>query len=899
MDFFAAFARLAAWFILLDGYTVREMISRGSQDKRRPFDLFSHLYLPQLHTLIQARFYGAHLAEADIPSPQPDDAGYLINEFQAARGGKLVSLTNLIQGVVDLVPAYPKMVDCLGSLCQFAADILLESSYALRISTHTPHGSDASFKRRLELGHRTHDLVLDVLMMMIEKHVTQLSPESVSSCNHALVEMLRASLYGDHEKASVLLQNHQAANPTLPSKYAIDSIVWEEYFNILVKLIRSSQMQLRVMAVTAMCSDLVTNWKRQSENVDEGGNKYLDHLAKYLIRSNLVQYILGPNCHPEITAESGNIIGFLVVTKSYGEEHTDLLWQGMTSSQDPRNVDALLRLMQQITNLFDYPSLLSFCRKLQALPIESYTPAIRTLWDTVMRQMMTRSAIDGISLDFDPYELCLRLLREASVCKSDSPVAYPELQRAALQKFSELMSQRSDEEIRQQVYLTCISDIAQKSPTTLGSLWGLSVAIRPVVITEMHSLAEKHNLTKLIVEELQYVTETKKDMGIEIVLAGGVNQPRRDFVANIIQLEPFKINAELGQKLWEVLVGTQSSCLADREAGWSILNAAIGRQSFLNPFLQSCLARYLPTLPSFCFCEGMLYFLRAAVLPRLNESSDLILDDEEAVAQSGIEQLWRLILEADDPLLVEQSIGLMVDIYINSRHILLNPLHRTRQIHLALVNRCLNQLKDAAKMIRASADGTISSDDESMVIVATEEQIQKQERIFIRSLQLMRIFLEKHRMRPQFATPDLRTLISNAPYDVEGDSAELKYQSFDGDQQTDVKPLNIGQLNTAASLLASIRDETGFTNYRMYYRGRPFAPNEHDVCRSLRELCIQDGLILVRREDDSPIPTSPIRPGASLLEVEISAHFDELWEYLSMEETLAKEVRFVFACLIR
>ncbi len=140
---------------------------------------------------------------------------------------------------------------------------------------------------------------------------------------------------------------------------------------------------------------------------------------------------------------------------------------------------------------------------------------------------------------------------------------------------------------------------------------------------------------------------------------------------------------------------------------------------------------------------------------------------------------------------------------------------------LALVDRCLSQLSSAAAKLKADNDGIASGDEDSMVIVPTEQQVRQQELLFIRSLAVLREFHRLHQAKSHFSAPDLRSLILDSPNDVDGESAELKYQSFDGDQQTDVKPLNIGKRNTAASLLASLREVTGFANYRIYYRGRP------------------------------------------------------------------------------
>ncbi|KAM5382676.1 hypothetical protein ACJZ2D_002466 [Fusarium nematophilum] len=888
MAFFAGFARLTTWFITLDLLTLQEFLSAPAIQNRRVPDLLSPAYLHQLHFLTQPQLVDDQVGHPELSSPQLNDASFLVREFQESQGGSLSCLFQLAKSLVDLVPNFPRLTDDLAPICQVASDIMTDAAFSLCIP-------DAALiaKQRLEVGHSLCDLVSEALETTIEKRPTQLNIDNVSASVRALTEMIKMSLQGDHEAAIQLLREHQDAYPKLPHSYTIEAIAWERRFGILIKLIRSSQMQLRVLGVTTMCGDLVSCWKRHCDNGDDGSATHLNHLAEFLLRTGLIEYILGSNCHPEITLEGANIIGFLVVTKMYREEHINLVWQGITSGQDTRAADALTRMVASIANLFDYDGLLYFCEKFQTLPVDGFTPAIRLLWDNVMRNMVARSSVDRPTLSFHPYNLCLRLLRDSSICTSRSPVAHPEMQHAAMQKFKELLAYGPDPDGRQQLYLSCIKDVANKSATTLGSLWCLSMAIRPAVSMELRVLTEEHDLTRLIVDELEHAIKAAQAAGVQTVLWGLINQPRKEFIANIIQLEPQTVNNHLGLRLWDMLVGPRSLSLEDRRAGWAILNNLNRKSNTVNPFLQTCLSHYLPTLPSAYFCDGMLDFLRAEILPRLNEKADLALDDQEMVSESGIEQLWRLILEAEDGNLVDRSVRtLAVEIYIESRHIATNPLQRTRLIHLALVNRCLQQLKDAARRIKASNEGTTSGDDEPMVIVATEEQSQQQERIFIRSLRLLRYILEAHQSKPLLAAPDMRTLIPQTPYEVQGDSAELKYQSFDGDQQTDVKPLLIGKLNTAASLLASLRQETGFENYRVYYRGRPFIPNEHEICKSLEDLRVHDGLILVKREETGPTPSGRVKPGASLLEVEISAHFDEIWEYLSMEEVLAQEIYY-------
>lgn len=890
MDLYTGFAKLSAWFVTLDLLTIEEHSSSQLTRERRPPGLFSSDYLRQVHALCYPLPSDDAVDNPEMLFADREDASYILQAFQSQAGGSIDCLSQLTKDLVTLVPAFPRLSECLAPICQVSGLIMFDNMCNQSVL------QPAVIERTLMVGHELYDLVTDTLTKLIDKNATQLNADNVSSCLRALMDMLKIGLQGDHQAAVDLLQQHAQTWPNLPTRHSIEAIAWERRFDTLVQLIRSNQMQLRVMGVTQMCADLVGCWKRLGEARGGDNAAYLNHLAVYLLRSELVEYILSPSCHPEIIVEGANIIGFLAITRMYQEEHTNLIWQGITSSQDPRVADALTRLATHISNLFDYSGLLGFCQKLQSLPVDGFTPAVRSLWDTILRHMASRAALEEKPLSYHAYELCLRLLQEASACGPGSQIAHPEMQVAAMQKLKELLTYGPDAEGRQQLYSSCIKDIAEKTTATLGSLWGLLMAIRPGLQTEIRFLTENHDLARLVVDELDHAIETGRQFGIETVVFGGVNQPRREFIANIIQLEPQSLIDSLGLRLWGLLVGPRSLSLDDRRAGWSIINNIVRRVHSQNPFLSICLTQYLPNLPPACFCDGMLEFLRQEILPRLAEKGDLFLDDQESVNQSGIEHLWRLILEADDKDLVGSAVRtLAADVYIESPYIQASSLHRVRQIHLAVVDRCLRQLKEAARVIKASSEGATSDDDESMIIVTTGEQALRQERIFTRSLTLLRFFLEFHQSKPQFSTPDLRMLIPSqsceVPCEVQGDSADLKYQSFDGSHHTEVKPLKIGRENTAASLLASLRHETGFENYRIYYRGRPFLPNEQEICKSLADLQVHDGLILVKREEGGPVPSTRVNPGASPLEVEIAAHFDEIWEYLSMEEPLAQEVR--------
>ncbi|MBE3048952.1 hypothetical protein IMZ48_41925, partial [Candidatus Bathyarchaeota archaeon] len=842
--FYLTFARLAAFFVRMDTQVLADAVSDfDTMDSGRIPDLLSSGYLAGLHTLTR-RDEPRILNNREVQGAwlRPDGTSEMVQRIQTMPGGSLQALTGLVEEQIKLMEKFPRLVDLPGAACQVASDLMWETERRLHFPGQ-PQQVTENLKQRLSQGHRFFVLVTQALHLAVEKLVNHLTTDGASSQILFLTDIYQCALRGDHELATELLSDHRQKNPDLPAYLAPGAIAWEWRFNMFEKLIMSSQMQLRVWAVSHMCTDLVMFWRRYGEMQDDL-SPFLAYFAEYLKRTKLVEYILGPTCHPEITLESGNVVGFLLVTKFYQREQTDLLWQTITSSQDRRVADAVTRMTANIAHLYDHDQLIYLCEKLQTLPVESFgTAPIRFFCEQIFKSLATKCSGERIMLNHVPFELCLRLLRESSVYSAQSQVAYPEIQAFATQKLRDLHQHGPDPEGRRRLYLSCIEDIAERSPTTLGSLSGLFVCIRHAVPVELKVLTTEHCFARLLVDELDHVISVSRSTSGLLVIAGPSNTPRREFIYNLISYEPDSLTDGLGRRLWDMMVGPAAIAQDDRTVGWGILNNAASQAGFDNPFLSTCLSDHFSSLPSDCFCAGALRFLREGIISRAN-GHDIALDNPDHVRHSGIEELWRMILTTPDLKVAESAIDLLVkDIYIDSRVVLDYPHHRARQVHLGLVNRCLNQLNEAARVIMSSGEDSMGGDDDSMVIVATEAtdaQLAHQERVFLRSLAALKRFLQAHQSKAHFAAADLRPLMPPSPTTVVGESAELKFQSFDGDKQTDVQPLNIGRQNTGASLLASLKEVTGFDNYRIYYKGQAFVPRETEICKSLVDLQIHD-----------------------------------------------------------
>ena len=830
-----------------------------------------------------------------VGSPR-DEATVVLDELMSIFGNGLGILKELSTALISVLPKFPKLVGNLAHVCQLLSRVMEET--IIRMRATTDHEVTLAAGNLLQQGHELWARISACLSVLIETHVNQLSNDGTTCAISSLSDTLKSCLAGTHATAVEQVEQFGRCHPELPPNRRVDAIVLEWHFDILGKLMRCSQMQLRVGGVTHMCARLLKLW---GELRDEPNSPLLGHVGDYLVRSGIIEYLLGPNCHPEITAESANIVGFLVVTEKYQKEHTDRIWHGITSSQDPRMADALTHIITSIMNLFDLPTLSYICAKFEELPLGRFTPSIRSMWaDHLIVQMKEKFRQNPATLTYQPYNLCARLLRESSVCTDGSNVAHPDIQQLAMQKFSDLLSEGPDEAGRAKLYRSCLQDLSQKSNTTLGSLWCLFAATRVLPAHELQILTHEHDFTRILIEDLENKVQMAPATGLKSALSGNVNYPRREFVSNILRYQPMTIDEALGQTLWDVMVGPRSLGYEDREAGWRILNDIEAQTHGENPFIRTCLSRFLPTLPPACFCEGTLDFVRSEALSLIKENEDLNLDDEPGARSSCVEHLWRIVLTAANSSLVSRAIHILaVEVYMDSQVMEAYHLRRTRKVHSDLVDRCFMQLREATRSIKGSRDGSSDSDNDSMVIVPTGEQLQEQERLFTRSLQFLKYFLEAHRSRKQFAAPDLRPLISRTPSEATGDPAELKYQSFDGTEQTDIRPLHIGRRNTAGSLLAKIKEETGFQNYRAYYRGQPLQPTEEEVCKSLEDLKIHDLLILVKREEpEKDLAASRYKPGSSFVQIEIMSHFQEMWHYLMLEENLACEVSFPVSLLL-
>lgn len=878
-----AYAQVTATFVHVDCSEMNSIDSKhGWQEPVSPSFLL-HLYW-LMCDYSRPTVHGASIMDPDVL--WPDAVFRLLQEFRDTRIPPEPPLTSFIHllgiGIAGLLAAHPRFVDCLGPIVHLVSLSVRNEVTRLQSTPYLQSPERETASLVVSQGYTFFKAISDALHACIDKHVNQIPAHTAEHLITGLSHILRLTLRSGCEDTVALIQTHHQEYPAVRHEDPIKILVGEWRMEVHRKLLMSSQMQLRIIAAPAMCQELVEIW---TENHDFAQTPVLRHFSNKLMQSGVIDYILGPTCHPEVTTQSYNIIGFLFASHTVTQEHIDLMWRTATTCQISGVSDSLLAMVGQITNLFSVPDLLSVCCKLETVAIENFTPTMKEFCDKVITHLHHKA---NTITDLLPYSLMFRLLRESSV---PGPPLYQDIQKLASDQIPQLLRRGPMPQDRQLLQQECLKDIAEKTRYTLGSIHALVLLCRPVSRDrDMQQLILQYDLPRLLVDELEHAIMSRKDTGLQHAISGPENAPRLQLLGTVVlSAESNALSDDLGRKLWELLVGKGAASEQDRDCAWLSFNAVMGDDSG-HPFLETCFQEYFPTLPPDLFRSGTLEFVLQRVGPLLNQPDSFVLEDTESTGHAAIEQLWRVALMAPTGTIEQQAIKTLVkDVYLMNTAMQHMPLHRARNIHLALVSRCMKQLSSAAKQCAAGAE-TLEDKKSDHDMIVEEYQNPEQEQLFERSLTIVTEFHKLYQKMPRFSTPDLRSLGLADSKDMAGESAELKVQSFDGPTQTDVKPLPIGRLNTAGSLLASIRSVTGFDNYRLYYKGQPFTPSEADICKSLEDLHIIDGLILVKRETDTAEPPAHVRPGASPVEIEIMRHFDELWGFLALKESLAGRI---------
>ncbi|TPX26244.1 hypothetical protein DIZ76_011705 [Coccidioides immitis] len=705
----------------------------------------------------------------------------------------------------------------------------------------------------------------------------------------------------DHQLGIQIAQDLEIIYPegTTPRDFAqIIHFGWK--FKVLKKYITDGRMELRVLGVDTMQQDLVNVWKTNI-NGNPAGVDYpiTRYLVNFIKDNKIVDYIVGVDSHPQLISRSGNIVGFLLVTGTYTDQDTDIIWKTVTESHDPRTVSEVLSMLTRTFSMHSQgsSSLLYLCTKLIELPLNRFDARMIDYCEQLLSTFRMRygdrgrNTPDYTPVDVVPLRLCVRLIREITSVQEISPEQKSHLQRFASRHLFLLIEHGINDRDKMELFEQCIQDISEMNEFTVGSINALVALISPFDTQDIRRLALEFDFTSLIIEELAHALNSDPSGFSEPELSPDLT-PRIQLLQRIVEKVPETVSADLADKLWDSLFSSKKIGDQNRSFAWDILSRCASRCGKKNPFLERCMNEYLPRILPDDFTADILSFAEQAVSYDIRFHEGPVLEEHEVIAVPGMDRIWHIILTAPSVDIGIRAINFAIEIYLDHPLIRKAPRSAAEVTHVSLVDRCVDQLREAANKLKTFTDGPASGEDEAMVIVPSSDESRMEELKFSRSLLFLKQLLHGLRTRPQYTPPQSSPpILPLRNEEMKGEIIQISYQAFNGNSQTQIRTLRTGDLATLSELSQRIARLTGFSKFTLITGGR-FLDLVGNGNRTLRDLKLPStGLLIVRKNFDALEGSfGGRRQSLTLVDSEVLKHFNDLYEFLNLDERLSKEI---------
>lgn len=675
-------------------------------------------------------------------------------------------------------------------------------------------------------------------------------------------------------------------------------LFWGWKFGVLKKHIMDGRMELRVHGVETMQSDLVSIWK-QNIAADPAGLAlpFVQYLVRFIQENKIVDYLVGVDSHPQLISRSSNIVGFLIVTSTYTNLETDIIWKTVTESQDSRIISEVLSMLIRTFYMHQTasPALLYLCEKVLELPLDRFDARLFDFCDNLLNRMSEKPSDQGFYdqsgvalVDAIPLRLCVRLIRESTAADNLTVEQRKQLQNFGSRQLAGFIKAGVSEADRMEMYERCIQDIADMNKFTAGSIQALSALVPAHDVQEMWKLATDFDLTRLVIKDLLHtVNGDHFDFSDAFSQHGLVS--RVAILFRLVDMAPETITAELGQALWNEILLSDKLGPDGHKVVWSMMIGALSRSSKPNPFLDRCIHEYLPSLVPEDYSHELLGFAKQSINYEVRFNPPPTAGENQVVTIPGMDRIWTFILTSPPGSIEAEATKFAIEVYLDHQIISSSPRSAVDATHIAIVNRCIDQLKSAAEALShpesAAANGEIPMEIESSNGVMGPEELS-----FRRSLLFLHRLLHGLRARPQYSSPKgSPPQLPERP--VKGNSLDLSWQCFNGNTSSNIKTLKIGDASTAAELVEELTQLTGFSKFTAICGGQRLDLLEAPEALLGDMKVLHSGLLILRKAPDArEISRENGRQSLTSVDSEVLKHFDEIYGFLALREDIAREV---------
>ncbi|KAF8454617.1 hypothetical protein BDZ91DRAFT_747404 [Kalaharituber pfeilii] len=649
---------------------------------------------------------------------------------------------------------------------------------------------------------------------------------------------------------------------------------------LLTNMIRCNRMDFRLTGITKLSECLLKLWKNLGG--ESNPSPALRSMADDLRRSGIIEYLVGPESHPELIRSSYNIGSFLVVNNCLTPDIRKAIWQPLIDNKDPRVVQALVKTVMEYVNHMQYHSMVDFCKRAIDIPFSSYDTVmldfVSHLLNNTSRRFAEECRIDDMEkyprLDPAPYWLIIDLIRKASIaeeqgvtCKGVSPSTISELMAHELVNITHY---GPPADVRKKFYLQCVKDIREQNPSATGSiivLWAL-LQRRPRAAgeesPEIDALTGELRCIDALIEDVASFVEShrSRDPG----LRSRRLKARLDLLYWILLRAPNCMEPAQMDRLCDFLIGDKSLGYQERDAAFNTFASL----HLPNPFIDYLFRHVYPNLNPLhislhCLeaCKRWVEYQNKGV-PEISSANVVIVQ--------GVEQIWRVIIGVSDRNLALEASSFLIKIYLESMPVINNPPEIIYSTHCSLVERCIEQLTSCASALKVLDSSSVEAE-QSMAVDIPEAEVKERQREFDRA-------------KPRFA-PEAHTINGHSENkQVLGTRVAITVRWYSQGFQGPIHQLQMGSLDTAEELHKQISHIIGAGEYRAILNGRELYLQE-DPSKTLGELgfsAISQLMVQKRPTEREQQGLPNAKQTLNIVETEILKHFDELYEMLNSQQ---------------
>lgn len=911
IDFFVAFAQIAKLLIDFDAQNLHTVCEENDPRDIKSFNIVCGQYLQSLvwilsiripfyeylcraHSFDRAQFHtlvidklgnpstvsllpslSALLAEICTALPKRADLFRQFHTLIQVTKCMMAPLANMYSVEVSLNPAAFSQLDNIRS---GAAEIILGADSAIQY---------AIGKQLAWLNLETAKTIIDTLnpmMSTIGEEIPQIGQDIISSAGVGFADSDLTDLPS-----------------TMP-------FAWK--FKILRKFITNGRMELRVYGVECMSTDLVAVHRQHisTQPYLPMTHPTVRFLAKFIKENQLVEYVVGVDSHPQLIHRAYNVVGFLCVSKSYTDADTDHMWNTIVESQDPRTVHEVFNLLQNCFGVYDLPELYYVCRKLSDYPFQRFDlPVLQFtmhLFDTIRNKAGPLMLQPGFAIDPITWTLCIRLLREASMEENAALEQAPIIRRDFNSYLSNVLNlgrpephvAAAGEGEWNQIITEAVANLKAHTKYASGDIQVLNCILVLLGRAGAAAAIQKYDLLALLVADFAYLRDqfdTMMERNVPIRSIEAIYEIRSSCLAYFILSTADTFTEDLVQELWTSFYAFSKLPTSVRGNAWDKLShaAKIKQSKDDNVILDLVIEKHLPTLSPHDYNQSILEFIRTSVQYTLRRTPQDTIDSEDVVVVPGIERMWKVMLDAPPNTVENEATDFIIRMYLDNNIVTRQPKAVIDATHSSLVDRSVQQVMASASRLKSYTDGTMSGEDEPMVIIASEEEIRAEELRFDRSLLFLRKFLEGMKLRPRYS-PIPEQQVQDLPEfpSKKGETIEMNIQVMGSKYVSEkMQKVSVGSENTCDELHKYLCEASGFTQFSIFHYGQKvqLAGQSSPIAESK----VATGSLIAQKTLNTPdSPPTRSNRATSPVDNKIMHHFDDLYELLDADERLSREV---------